>query len=428
MHFSILTIFPQFFSALDCSLVGKAQERGIIRVDVHNLRDWTSDVHHSVDDVPYGGGAGMVMRPQVWAAAVDSVRGAGKAVLAVPSPAGKPLRQNDLLRLSRARQIIIACGRYEGIDSRVTQYYAQQRDLEVFEYSLGDYVLNGGEVAAVALVEGVSRLLPKMVGNPDSLAEESHGAEGILEYPISTRPAVFRGIRVPEVLTSGKHGAVERWRRDEALRRTCRRRPDLIQNLSCARLGARDLEVLAEYGWFAGPGETRLCKTEFGKADFAGPGEARPGSLPAFSQMCASAADLGAQYVYTAVYEGKTVACAFVSAAGECVSPKNGEDGHSPACVLQPVFDPAWDTDRFRVGFTARSVRALRSEAENLAYSCLYLRVEKGNRDLQRYYRSLGFRQVRGIFPAAVSGNEGNHIAGGREKTDITMVFPLSVE
>ncbi|VEI12693.1 tRNA (guanosine(37)-N1)-methyltransferase TrmD [Trueperella bialowiezensis] len=260
MRFDIISVFPEFFSVLDLSLVGKARERGLIAVQAHDLRDWTSDVHRTVDDAPFGGGAGMVMKPDVWAKAIDDVARAAdgetpgsdqqqsKVVLAIPTPAGEPLTQADCWQLADTDHLIIACGRYEGIDARVADYYRGQ-GVEVFEYSLGDFVLNGGEVAAIALVEAVARLVPGMVGNPDSLREESHGEQGLLEYPIYTRPTDFRGLQVPEVLTSGDHGKVARWRRDQALERTAQRRPDMIAALHAEQLDKKDRAKLAELGW-----------------------------------------------------------------------------------------------------------------------------------------------------------------------------------
>lgn len=236
MRIDIMTVFPEFFSVLDVSLVGKARQRGLLSIDVHDVRNWTTDVHRTVDDTPFGGGAGMVMKPDVWGRAIDEVRSYTDAqatcVLAIPTPSGEPLTQQKCYELAQTAHMIIACGRYEGIDSRVAQYYAEQPNVVVYEYSLGDYVLNGGEVAATALVEAVGRLVPGMVGNPQSLVEESHGKSGLLEYPVYTRPAEFRGIPVPEVLTSGNHQAVDRWRRDRASERTAQRRPDMIARLT----------------------------------------------------------------------------------------------------------------------------------------------------------------------------------------------------
>lgn len=255
MRFDIVSVFPEFFSVLDLSLVGKAQERGILDVQSHDLRDWTDDPHRTVDDTPAGGGAGMVMRPDIWGTAIDSLmessqgRRGSRTILAIPTPSGVPLTQRTCERLAQeASQIIIACGRYEGIDARVSEHYSSV-GIEVLEYSLGDYVLNGGEVAAVALVEAVGRLLPGMVGNPESLVEESHGAAGLLEYPVYTRPQTWREQAIPPVLTSGDHGATARWRRDRAIEKTAARRPDMMRQLDSASLDKLDMRKLASLGW-----------------------------------------------------------------------------------------------------------------------------------------------------------------------------------
>lgn len=261
MRFDIISVFPEFFSVLDLSLVGKARERGIIDVDSHDLRAWTTDVHRTVDDAPFGGGAGMVMKPDVWGKAIDDVVAPGRVVLAIPTPSGVPLTQRACWQLAESDQIIIACGRYEGIDARVAEHY-RAAGMEVVEFSLGDYVLNGGEVAAIALVEAVSRLVPGMVGNPESLREESHGEEGLLEYPVYTRPTSFRGIDVPEVLTSGDHGKVARWRRDRALERTAARRPDMIAALSADALDKKDRATLVRLGWVVGRKPERVVVTQ----------------------------------------------------------------------------------------------------------------------------------------------------------------------
>lgn len=258
MRFDVVSVFPEFFGVLNLSLLGKAQDQGILEIHSHDLRDWTTDPHRTVDDTPAGGGAGMVMRPDVWGTAIDSIltsQGAQRAVLAIPTPSGVPLTQRMCEELAQAEHILIACGRYEGIDSRVADHY-QERGVRVLEYSLGDYVLNGGEVAAVALVEAVGRLVPGMVGNPESLVEESHGAAGLLEYPIFTRPQEWRGCEIPDVLTSGNHGLAHRWRRDQALSRTCERRPDMIRRLDRSGLDKADRRALAVRGWLTPENET----------------------------------------------------------------------------------------------------------------------------------------------------------------------------
>ncbi|WP_278237056.1 tRNA (guanosine(37)-N1)-methyltransferase TrmD [Isoptericola sp. AK164] len=246
MRIDVVTIFPEYLAALDLSLVGKARRAGLLDLRVHDLRDWTDDRHRTVDDTPFGGGAGMVMRADVWGRALDELLAAdGPARLVVPAPSGEVFTQRRAEALATEEHLVVACGRYEGIDARVVEHY-RDRGVAVDELSLGDYVLNGGEVAALVMVEAVGRLLPGVVGNPHSLVEESHGEAGLLEYPVYTKPPVWEGREVPEVLLSGHHARIERWRRDEALRRTARRRPDMIAALGDGDLDARDREVLAE--------------------------------------------------------------------------------------------------------------------------------------------------------------------------------------
>ena len=248
MRVDVVSIFPDYLAPLDLSLVGKARTSGILDLRVHDLRDWTTDRHRTVDDTPFGGGAGMVMRPDVWGTALDDVLQDG-AHLLVPTPSGAPLTQRRAEELAHEQQIVIACGRYEGIDSRVAEHYAQRPGIRVSEFSIGDYVLNGGEVAALVLIEAVARLLPGVVGNPHSLVEESHGDAGLLEYPVYTKPPQWQGHDVPEVLFSGHHARIERWRRDQALRRTSARRPDLVAALDPGSLDRHALALLAALGW-----------------------------------------------------------------------------------------------------------------------------------------------------------------------------------
>ena len=246
MRIDVVTIFPEYLSALDVSLVGKARTTGLLDVRVHDLRDWTDDRHRTVDDTPFGGGAGMVMRPDVWGRALDDVLGED-GHLVVPTPSGTPFTQRTAEQFATEPHLVIACGRYEGIDARVVEHYRTRG--RVSELSLGDYVLNGGEVAALVVVEAVARLLPGVLGNPESLVEESHGAAGLLEYPVYTKPPLWAGLEVPPVLLSGHHGRVRRWRRDRSLERTARRRPDLLAALDPAGLDRADRAVLAELGW-----------------------------------------------------------------------------------------------------------------------------------------------------------------------------------
>jgi tRNA (guanine37-N1)-methyltransferase len=222
MKIDAITIFPDYFAPLQLSLLGKAQDGGLLSINVHDLRSQTSDTHHTVDDTPYGGGAGMVMLADVWGKAVDSVIDDG-AVLIVLTPAGRRFNQEMAEELSRAPHLIFACGRYEGIDDRVRIHYSQpeyqQRNIEVREVSIGDYVLGGGEVASMVMIEAITRLIPGVLGNPLSLAEESHNEEGYLEYPNFTRPQEWRGLEVPPILLSGNHGAIAAWRASQAQER-----------------------------------------------------------------------------------------------------------------------------------------------------------------------------------------------------------------
>jgi len=222
MKIDAITIFPDYFAPLQLSLLGKAQDGGLLSINVHDLRSQTSDTHHTVDDTPYGGGAGMVMLADVWGKAIDSVIDDG-AVLIVLTPAGRRFNQEMAEELSRAPHLIFACGRYEGIDDRVRIHYSQpeyqQRNIEVREVSIGDYVLGGGEVASMVMIEAITRLIPGVLGNPLSLAEESHNEEGYLEYPNFTRPQEWRGFEVPPILLSGNHGAIAAWRASQAQER-----------------------------------------------------------------------------------------------------------------------------------------------------------------------------------------------------------------
>ena len=232
LQIDIITIFTDYFSPLDVSLLGKARATGLLDVRVHDLREWTDDVHRTVDDAPFGGGPGMVMRPEPWGAALDALvpHPDERTRLVVPTPSGRLFTQRDAQAWSRDRHLVIACGRYEGIDARVAE--DARRRMRVDEVSLGDYVLAGGEVAALVMVETVARLLPGFMGNAASVVEESFAelpdGERLLEAPAYTRPASWRGLDVPSVLVSGDHAAIERWRREESRRRTADQRPDLL--------------------------------------------------------------------------------------------------------------------------------------------------------------------------------------------------------
>ena len=257
MRIDIITIFPEYFGPLRVSLIGKAAERGDIQFGVHDLRDWATDVHRSVDDAPYGGGPGMVMTPGPWGEALDSVLasggggGASPARLVLPSPSGGPFTQERAAAYAGEPWLVFACGRYEGIDARVAAD-ARTR-MPVDEVSIGDYVLAGGEPAVLVMVEAIARLLPGVMGNARSAADDSFGGgsgpmAGLLEGPVYTRPPVWREQEVPPVLLSGDHGAIARWRRDQALRATAASRPDLAARLGPG-LDKRDREVLFAAGF-----------------------------------------------------------------------------------------------------------------------------------------------------------------------------------
>ncbi|MEO3797329.1 tRNA (guanosine(37)-N1)-methyltransferase TrmD [Nonomuraea sp. B10E15] len=254
MRIDIVSIFPEYFGPLDVSLIGKARERGTLDVRVHQLRDWAHDVHKSVDDTPYGGGPGMVMKPEVWGEAIDSVIGDGTPRMIVPTPSGRPFTQELAQELAGEPWLLFACGRYEGIDSRVVEEYSGR--LRVDEVGIGDYVLAGGEVAVLVMVEAVGRLLPGVLGNAQSAVDDSFapGAmRNLVEGPVYTKPPVWRGRQVPDVLLSGHHGKIARWRRDEALRRTVRNRPELAAELDPETLDKHDRRLLEELSFRVEP-------------------------------------------------------------------------------------------------------------------------------------------------------------------------------
>jgi tRNA (guanine37-N1)-methyltransferase len=224
MRIDIVSIFPDYFQPLDLSLIGKARENGLVDIRVHDLRSWTTDRHRTVDDTPYGGGAGMVMTPEPWGQALDELL-TPQSTLVFPTPAGTLFRQDTATVWSEKAHLVFACGRYEGIDQRVMDHYVEL--CEVVQVSIGDYVLNGGEVATLAMLEAVVRLIPGVLGNPESLLEESH-QDNTLEYPVYTKPAVWRGVAVPEVLLTGHHEQIAQWRAEQARIRTKQVRPDLL--------------------------------------------------------------------------------------------------------------------------------------------------------------------------------------------------------
>ena len=222
MKIDVVTIFPDYFQPLKLSLLGKASDAGIVNFEIHDLRSFATNNHHAVDDTPYGGGAGMVMLPEIWGLALDPVM-VPDTDLIVLTPAGRRFDQPLAAKFSKANHIVFACGRYEGIDDRVRQHYESEqyssKNIRVHEVSIGDYVLGGGEVASLVMIEAITRLLPGVLGNPESLSEESHNEDGYLEYPNFTKPSVWRDIAVPEILLSGNHGEIAKWRAAQAISR-----------------------------------------------------------------------------------------------------------------------------------------------------------------------------------------------------------------
>ncbi|GAA4925329.1 tRNA (guanosine(37)-N1)-methyltransferase TrmD [Nesterenkonia rhizosphaerae] len=229
MRIDAISIFPEFFNVLDLSLIGKAQRDGLLQLNRIQLRDYAFDRHHSVDDTPTGGGAGMVMKPEPWALALEDVLASDDAAvrptLIIPTPSGEVFTQRVAEELAGRQHLVFAPGRFEGIDERMSHWAAEHFDVR--RMSIGDYVLNGGESAVVVMVEAITRLVPGVIGNSESLAEESHSGEGLLEYPVYTKPAQWRGEAVPEVLLSGDHAKIAQWRREQQLQRTRKIRPDL---------------------------------------------------------------------------------------------------------------------------------------------------------------------------------------------------------
>ena len=255
MRLDYLTIFPAYLEPLTLSLPGKAVANGLLELHIHDLRQWTHDRHHKTDDTPYGGGAGMVMKPEPFGEAFEALGVDERTTVVFTTPSGEPMTQALADELATRDRLVFACGRYEGIDQRVLDH--AHEIAEVREISLGDYVLNGGEVAALAITEAVVRLLPGFMGNAESLVEESH-QDGLLEYPVYTKPAVWNGREVPPVLLSGDHGKVAQWRRQQQLERTAARRPDLLHASAAetewsvrtaARGDAAELLVLQRACW-----------------------------------------------------------------------------------------------------------------------------------------------------------------------------------
>lgn len=380
MRVDVVTIFPEYLAPLDLSLPGRARRQGLLDLRVHDLRQWTHDRHRTVDDTPAGGGPGMVMRPEPWGEALDALQADG-AVLVLPTPGGALLTQRVVRELAEEPRLVVACGRYEGIDQRVAEHAATR--MRVRELSLGDYVLGGGEAAALALVEAVVRLVPGVLGNPASLAEESH-EDGLLECPVYTKPAVWRGLAVPEVLRSGDHAAVAAWRRDQAMRRTARRRPDLLPPASLAD-GEIGLATRADAG--------ELLTLQWACWD--------PPLRETLTEMVASIAS----------------ATTFVlRSAGRLVG--------SVRCVLDAA-DGAWDIGRLMVapdlwgrGLGARLLEHAERAAPDEA-SSYRLVVAAGNERAVRMYRRSGYSARTG-GTGGTGGTRGTGGAGGARGTGLS--------
>ncbi|MFD8995682.1 tRNA (guanosine(37)-N1)-methyltransferase TrmD [Streptomyces abikoensis] len=258
MRLDVVTIFPEYLEPLNVSLVGKARARGRLDVRIHDLREWTHDKHNTVDDTPYGGGPGMVMKPEPWGEALDAVIESGaddaRPTIVVPTPSGEPFTQEIAVELAEKPWLVFTPARYEGIDRRVIEEYGDHYDVR--ELSIGDYVLAGGEAPVLVMVEAVARLLPGVLGNAESHRDDSFapGAMAdLLEGPVYTKPPEWRGRGIPDVLLSGHHGKIARWRRDEAFRRTTANRPDLIERTDPAAFDKKDREMLSILGWAPGP-------------------------------------------------------------------------------------------------------------------------------------------------------------------------------
>lgn len=396
----VVSIFPAYLDVLDLSLLGRARAQGDLRVVVHDLRDWTTDRHRTVDDTPAGGGAGMVMRPDVWGRAIDDLLAGtgtdtGGTTIIVPSPAGEPFTQRVAEELAadvaRGTSIIVACGRYEGIDARVGAHYAAA-GVPVRELSIGDYVLNGGEVAAVVMIEAIGRLLPGVVGNPDSLVEESHGSAGLLEYPVYTQPADWRGLEIPEVLRSGDHARIARWRRARSVQRTATVRPDLLaaHEVTVRRAKPADAPELADV---AAATFLLACPSGF-------PPEAAAEFIAAnltethFRRWARSRR----HQVWLAEIAGAVVGYTLVVldapgpiATGEAGRADRGEEPGGPAGRIGDLSKVYVRGEHHGAGIAGRLLEATLAGAARAGMSSLWLGVNQRNARAQAFYRRHGF-------------------------------------
>ncbi len=422
MRFDLISIFPDYFAPLRLSLMGKAEDAGLVQLQAHDLREWATGKHRSVDDTPYGGGAGMVMRADVWARALDEVLAiplaerdgngtpaSSRRILAIPTPSGTPLTQARVEELAHADQIVVACGRYEGIDARVAEHY-RGAGVEVVEFSIGDYVLNGGEVAAMVLTEAVARLLEGFMGNPDSLVEESHSGAGLLEYPVYTKPREFRSLEIPEVLLGGNHAAIERWRRDRAIEKTVRVRPDLALSLDAASLTGEDRAVLARCGVAypragaaerldvrQGELEDVVAVSELAARTFP---DACPENLPQEAIAEHIATQLSAD-VFDALISDPERHRLFVAEVFGYVLTHVGPDA-LPSDLVRPgrvdegsaylskcYVDEAWRGSGVADALIERAV----ADARDMGHEAVVVGTNRGNKNAQAFYKRHGFRK-----------------------------------
>lgn len=426
VRFDLISIFPDYFAPLRLSLMGKAEETGLVDLHAHDLRDWATGKHRSVDDTPYGGGAGMVMRADVWARALDEVLSAAlpercgegataspRRVLAIPTPSGTPLTQARVEDLAHAGQIIVACGRYEGIDARVAEHY-RDAGIEVVEFSIGDYVLNGGEVAAMVLTEAVARLLDGFMGNPESLVEESHSGAGLLEYPVYTKPRDFRSLEIPEVLLGGNHAAIERWRRDRAIEKTARIRPDLALALDASSLTGEDRAALASCGVaYTRDGTAHRVQVRLARPDDAAAvselaartfPDACPSSLPAeaieehivtqlsptvFEAVISSPEE---HRIFVAEVEGTLVGYVLTHVGahalpGDLVRPGRVEEG---SAYLSKCYV---DEECRGSGIADALIERALADAGEAGHTSIVLGTNRGNKSAQAFYKRHGFRK-----------------------------------
>ena len=426
VRFDLISIFPDYFAPLTLSLMGKAKDVGLVTLAAHDLRQWATGKHRSVDDTPYGGGAGMVMRADVWARALDEVLAislragdeyaapaSSRRILAIPTPSGTPLTQPLVEDLARADQIIVACGRYEGIDARVAEHY-RGVGIEVLEFSIGDYVLNGGEVAAMVLAEAVARLLDGFMGNPDSLVEESYSGAGLLEYPVFTKPREFRSRPVPEVLLGGNHAAIWRWRRDRAIEKTAAVRPDLALELRADSLGREDRAALAACGVaYPREGSARPVSIRQGEPGDAAQlsalasrtfPEACPPELPRAAIDAFIAAELGPDMfdamladptrhrILVAQIDAHLVGYTLTIVGKDAIPPELVRPGkvEADAAYLSKCYvDAPWRGS----GIADALVEAAASDAAHCGHASLALGTNRANKKAQAFYKRHGFRR-----------------------------------